>query len=130
VRDLKRIIITEEAPLPIGPYSQAIKSNNLVFVSGQIPVDPKTGEVVDGTLADQTRQILNSIKAILETADSGINRVVKISVFMANLSYFEEVNSVFSEFFTVEPPARETVEVSRLPKDVNIEISCIAVADK
>lgn len=130
MRDLKRIIITEEAPLPIGPYSQAIKSNNLVFVSGQIPVDPKTGEVVDGTLADQTRQILNSIKAILETADSGINRVVKISVFMANLSYFEEVNSVFSEFFTVEPPARETVEVSRLPKDVNIEISCIAVADK
>ncbi len=127
---MKRIIITEEAPLPIGPYSQAIKSNNLVFVSGQIPVDPKTGEVVDGTIADQTRQILNSIKVILETADSGINRIVKISVFMANLSYFEEVNSVFSEFFTVEPPARETVEVSRLPKDVNIEISCIAVADK
>ncbi len=127
---MKRIIITEEAPLPIGPYSQAIKSNNLVFVSGQIPVDPKTGEVVDGTIADQTRQILNSIKVILETADSGINRVVKISVFMANLSYFEEVNSIFSEFFTVEPPARETVEVSRLPRDVNIEISCIAVADK
>lgn len=127
---MKRIIITEEAPLPTGPYSQAIKSNNLVFVSGQIPIDPKTGEVADGTLADQTRQILNNIKAILETADSGINRIVKISVFMANLSYFEEVNSVFSEFFTVEPPARETVEVSRLPKDVNIEISCIAVADK
>ena len=127
---MKRIIITEEAPLPLGPYSQAIKSNNLVFVSGQIPVDPKTGEVVDGTLADQTRQILNNIKAILETADSGINRIVKISVFMANLSYFEEVNSVFSEFFAAEPPARETVEVSRLPKDVNIEISCIAVADK
>jgi 2-iminobutanoate/2-iminopropanoate deaminase len=127
---LKRIIITEEAPLPIGPYSQAIKSNNLVFVSGQIPIDPRTGEVVDGTLADQTRRILNSIKAILETADSGINRIVKISVFMADLSYFEEVNSVFSEFFTAEPPARETVEVSRLPKDVNIEISCIAVADK
>lgn len=127
---MKRIIITEEAPLPIGPYSQAIKSNNLVFVSGQIPIDPVTGGVVDGTLADQTRQILNNIRAILETADSGINRIVKISVFMANLSYFEEVNSVFSEFFTIEPPARDTVEVSRLPKDVNIEISCIAVADK
>lgn len=127
---LKRIIITEEAPLPVGPYSQAIKSDSLVFVSGQIPIDPKTGEMISGSLTEQTRQILANIGAILETADSGLNKIVKISVFLTNLEDFEEVNSVFAEVFTVEPPARETVEVSRIPKEANIEISCIAVADK
>ena len=130
MRILKRIIITEEAPLPVGPYSQAIKSDNLVFVSGQIPIDPKTGEMISGSLTEQTRQILANIGSILETADSGLSKIVKISVFLINMEDFEEVNSVFAEVFAVEPPARETVEVSRLPKEANIEISCIAVADK
>lgn len=86
--------------------------------------------MISGSLAEQTRQILANIGAILETADSGLNKIVKISVFLTNLEDFEEVNSVFAEVFTVEPPARETVEVSRIPKEANIEISCIAVADK
>jgi 2-iminobutanoate/2-iminopropanoate deaminase len=130
VKILKRIIITEEAPLPVGPYSQAIKSGDLVFVSGQIPIDPKTNELVSGSIADKTRQVLENIGAILEAADSSLLKIVKISVFLINLNHFDEINSVFNEIFTSEPPARETVEVSRLPKDVDIEISCIAVADK
>lgn len=127
---MRRMIITEDAPLPVGPYAQAIKSDNLVFVSGQIPIDPKTGELVRGSIADETRQVLENIRAILETADSSLTKVAKISVFLVNLDHFEEVNSVFGEVFAVEPPARETVEVSRLPKDASLEISCIAVADK
>lgn len=127
---LKRIIITEDAPLPVGPYSQAIKSGDLVFVSGQIPISAKTDELVGGSISDKTRQVLENIGAILEAADSSLNKVVKISVFLKNLNHFDEVNSIFTEIFTSEPPARETVEVSRLPKDVDIEISCIAVADK
>jgi 2-iminobutanoate/2-iminopropanoate deaminase len=127
---MKRIIITEEAPLPVGPYSQAIKSDNLVFVSGQIPIDPATGALAKGSIGDKVRLILSNINAILETADSGLNKVVKISVYMTDLRDFEEVNTVFAELFSAEPPTRETVEVSRLPKDADIEISCIAVADK
>ncbi len=127
---MKRIIITEGAPMPVGPYSQAIKSNDLVFVSGQIPIDPLTGALDKGSIAEQTRLILSNIGAILETADSGLNRVVKISVFMRNINAFEEVNSVFAEVFSTEPPARETVQVSKLPKNADLEISCIAVADK
>ena len=125
-----QVIQTPKAGPPVGPYSQAIKSDSLVFVSGQIPIDPKTGEMINGSLTEQTRQILANIGSILETADSGLSKIVKISVFLINIEDFEEVNSVFAEVFAVEPPARETVEVSRLPKEANIEISCIAVADK
>jgi len=127
---LKRIIISEDAPLPVGPYSQAIKTGDLVFVSGQIPINPKTGEILRGSIADQTRQILANIGAILQVADSSVNKIVNISVFLVNLDQFEEVNTVFVEFFSNEAPTRETVEVARLPKNVDIEISCIAVADK
>lgn len=127
---MKRIIISEDAPLPVGPYSQAIKTGDLVFVSGQIPINPKTGEILRGSIADQTRQILTNIDAILQVADSSVNKIVKVSVFLVNLDQFEEVNTVFAEFFSNEAPARETVGVSRLPKNVDIEISCIAVADK
>jgi len=127
---LKRIIISEDAPLPVGPYSQAIKTGDLVFVSGQIPINPKTGEILRGSIADQTRQILANIDAILQVADSSVNKIVNISVFLVNLDQFEEVNTVFTEFFSNEAPARETVGVARLPKNVDIEISCIAVADK
>jgi len=127
---LKRIIISEDAPLPVGPYSQAIKTGNLVFVSGQIPINPKTSEILRGDIADQARQILTNIDAILQVADSSVNKVVKISVFLVNLDQFEKVNTVFAEFFSNEAPARETVGVARLPKNVDIEISCIAVADK
>ena len=127
---MKRIIITEEAPLPVGPYSQAIKSDGLVFVSGQIPIDAATGVLSQDSMAEQARLVLSNIGAILETADSGLNKIAKISVFLTDLKNFEEVNAVFAEVFSSEPPARETVEVSRLPKDADIEISCIAVADK
>jgi len=127
---LKRIIITEDAPLPVGPYSQAIKTDNLIFVSGQIPINPETDELVRGDIVEETRQILNNINAVLEAADSSLGKIVKISVFMLDLGQFDRVNQVFNEFFSSEPPARETVEVSRLPKDVDIEISCIAVANK
>ncbi len=127
---MKRIIITEDAPLPVGPYSQAIKTDNLIFVSGQIPINPETDELVRGDIVEETRQILKNINAVLEAADSSLGKIVKISVFMLDLGQFDRVNQVFSEFFSSEPPARETVEVSRLPKDVDIEISCIAVANK
>ena len=127
---MKRIIITEDAPLPVGPYSQAIKTDNLIFVSGQIPINPETDELVRGDIVEETRQILNNINAVLEAADSSLGKIVKISVFMLDLGQFDRVNQVFNEFFSSEPPARETVEVSRLPKDVDIEISCIAVANK
>ena len=127
---MKRIIITEDAPLPVGPYSQAIKTDNLIFVSGQIPINPETDELVRGDIVEETRQILSNINAVLEAADSSLGKIVKISVFMLDLGQFDRVNQVFNEFFSSEPPARETVEVSRLPKDVDIEISCIAVANK
>lgn len=126
---MKRAIITEDAPLPIGAYSQAIKIGNLVFVSGQIPINPKTGELVSGSVADETRKVLENIGAILEAANSSLNKVVKISVFVVNLDHFDQINSVFNEIFAHEPPARETVEVSRLPRNAGIEISCIAAAD-
>lgn len=120
-------IISEDAPRPIGPYSQAVKCDNLIFVSGQIGIDPLTGELTKGGIKEETKRVLENIKAILEVGDSSLERVVRISVFLTNLDYFEEVNSVFEDYFKTEPPARETVEVSRLPKGANIEISAIAL---
>ncbi len=125
----KTVIITEQAPLPVGPYSQAIKIENLIFVSGQIPLDPKTGEVVKGDIREKTRLVFRNIEAILQAANSSLSKIVKISVFLKRLGDFSDVNSVFEDVFTEAPPARETMEVSALPRDADIEISVIALAN-
>ncbi len=122
----KTKIISGDAPLPIGPYSQAIKFNGLVFVSGQIAIDPVTAEMIDGGIKDQGRQIMENIKAVLEAADSSLEKVVKLTVYLGSIDFFSSLNDVLKEYFKGDYPARETVEVCRLPKDADIEISCIA----
>ncbi len=121
-------IITEEAPFAIGPYSQAIRAGEMVFVSGQLPIDASSNEMIDGTVADMTRAVFRNISSILVAADSSLDRIVKLTVYLQDLADFAEVNSVFEEVFRSEPPARETVQVAGLPKDSRIEISAVAVA--
>lgn len=122
----KTLIITDEAPEPIGPYSQAIKHANLVFVSGQIAIDPKTGEMVEGGVKEQARCIMENIKAILQAADSSLDKILKATIYLKSMDFFSSVNEVFLEYLKGDHPARETVEVSRLPKDADLEISVIA----
>jgi len=124
----KTIIQTDKAPEAIGPYSQGVKIEKvgLIFVSGQIPLNPESKELVSGSIGDETRQILLNLKAILEEAKSGLDKVVKTCVFLKNMDDFAQMNQVYSEFFKKDPPARSTVEVSRLPKGVRIEIEAIA----
>ncbi len=121
---MKQIIFTEKAPAAIGPYSQAVLSNGTLYVSGQIAL-----ALVEAgaNIEDETRQIMKNISAILEAADMTFENVVKCSIFVKDMNNFAAINGVYGEFFTTNPPARETVEVARLPKDVNVEISCIAV---
>jgi 2-iminobutanoate/2-iminopropanoate deaminase len=125
---MKEIIETKNAPSPIGPYSQAIRANGLLFVSGQIPLDPATGKTVEGDIAAQTRQVMNNLAAILSAAGSGLNQVVKTTVFLANLDDFPSFNQVYGEFLGNVKPARATVQVSRLPKEVLIQVEAIALA--
>ena len=127
--DNKEVISTTEAPQAIGPYSQAVRAGSLVFVSGQIPVDPLTGEVVKGDIRAQTRRVLENLKGVLEAAGSSLEKVVKTTVFLANMGDYGAVNEVYAEFFSGSRPARATVEVARLPKDVGVEIEAIAIAD-
>jgi 2-iminobutanoate/2-iminopropanoate deaminase len=122
---MNEIIFTQNAPKPVGPYSQAIKVGNTIYVSGQIPIDPKTGEVVKGGIREQTRQVLDNIKNILEAGGFSLKDVVIVFVFLKDLSTFNEFNEIYGEYFKENPPARVTAEVSRLPKDVLIEISAI-----
>jgi 2-iminobutanoate/2-iminopropanoate deaminase len=119
-------IYTEKAPKPIGPYSQAIKYENLVFISGQIAIDPISNEFINGDIQTQTRIILENIKAILEEAGLNMNHVIKTTIYLKNLEDFPVVNQIYGEYFTDHKPARATVEVSRLPKDALIEIEVIA----
>ncbi|KAF1857286.1 hypothetical protein Lal_00015325 [Lupinus albus] len=123
-----QVITTDNAPQAIGPYSQAIKHNGLVFVSGQIPLDPETMTLVTGSIKDQTRRVLNNLKAILEAAGTNMERVLKATVFLKDMADFEEVNQVYSEFFSQHKPARACVQVARLPKDVAVEIEVVAAA--
>ncbi|AAL64603.1 RidA family protein [Pyrobaculum aerophilum] len=123
---MKEVIYTDKAPKPIGPYSQAVRVGNLLFVSGQIPVDPKTGEVVKGDIRDQTRQVLENIKAVLEAAGYTLNDVVMAFVFLADMNHFPLFNEVYAMYFPERPPARVTVQAARLPRDVLIEIAVIA----
>ena len=124
---MKESISTPKAPGAIGPYSQAVKVNNLVFVSGQIPLNPETGQVVQGDIKAQAGQALENIKAILKAAGSSLNDVVKTTVFMKNLKDFAAMNAVYQEYFQENPPARTTIEVVGLPRDAIIEIEAIAV---
>lgn len=122
----KRIINTPNAPAPIGPYSQAVASNGTLYISGQIPIDPSSGELISSGIQDETHQVMKNLKAILEKASVSFNHVVKTSIFVADMGDFAAINEVYGSYFGENPPARETVEVSTLPKNVNVEISCIA----
>lgn len=125
---MKKIIRTEMAPRPIGPYSQAVVAGGLVFVSGQTSMDPVTGELVRGDVRTQTRLILLNISAILEAASTDLSRVVRAGVFLADMNDFAEMNDAYREFFEREPPARTTVEAARLPLDARVEIEVVALA--
>ena len=124
----KQVVNTDQAPAAIGPYSQAVKVGEMVFVSGQIPIDPATGDIVQGDIKAQTRQVLTNLNAVLTAAGSSLEKTVKTTVFITNMDEFTQVNEVYSEFFTDQPPARACVEVSRLPKGVAVEIDAIAVS--
>ncbi|WP_089681134.1 RidA family protein [Catalinimonas alkaloidigena] len=123
----KKVIRTEQAPAPIGPYSQAIAAQGFLFVSGQIALNPRTGELVGGTIPEETHQVMKNLEQILQKAGSSFEKVVKCTIFVKDMNHFSTVNEVYGQYFQQQPPARETVEVSRLPKDVNVEISCIAM---
>jgi 2-iminobutanoate/2-iminopropanoate deaminase len=123
----KEIVCTDRAPAAIGPYSQAIKAGGFVFVSGQIPIDPVTGKVVEGDIKVQTRQVLNNLREVLAAAGTSLERVVKATVFITDMNDFPGLNEVYAEFFARSAPARSCVAVSRLPKDVLVEIEAIAL---
>ena len=125
---MQEIIMTQSAPTPIGPYSQAVRANGFIFVSGQIPIDPVSGQIVGGDVSIQTRQVLKNLLAILEAAGSGVNKVVKTSIFLTNLDDFAKVNLVYEEYFGEVRPARATVQVARLPREVLVEIEAVALA--
>src|SRR5260221_1743499 len=127
---MREIISTKDAPQAIGPYSQAIKANGFVFVSGQVAIDPATQQVISGDVAVQTDRTMKNLAAILKAAGSGLEKVVRSTVFLKNMGDFGAMNEVYGKYFTSEPPARATVEVSRLPKDVAVEIDVIALAWK
>lgn len=122
----KEIITSTQSPAPIGPYSQAVKAGNTLYVSGQIPTDPATGELVQGSVADEARQSLKNLEAILKAADYGFEDVVKATIFLRSMDDFTAVNEVYGQFVGPKPPARETVAVAGLPKNVRVEISVIA----
>lgn len=123
----KEIIFTSEAPAPIGPYSQAVKAGDTLYVSGQIPMDAETGEMINANITEETHQVMKNLDAILSEAGLDFSNVVKCSIFIKDMGQFATINEAYGMYFKENPPARETVEVARLPKDVNVEISCIAV---
>ena len=125
---MKEIIATDNAPKAIGPYSQAVRLNGAVFFSGQIPLDPVTGELVHGTIQMQTERVLENLKAVVEAAGLTLQDVVKTTVFLKNLSDFGAMNEVYARYFGTNSPARSTVEVARLPRDVHIEVDAIAMS--
>lgn len=124
---MKKEIKTDKAPKAIGPYSQAIMANGLIFASGQIAINPSTGELITGTIEEETRLVLNNLKAVLEAAGSSFDKVIKCTVFLQNMDDFSRMNAVYGEFFKPPYPARAAVQVARLPKDVKVEIETIAI---
>ncbi len=124
---MKKIIHTNEAPPPVGPYSQAVMVGNLVFTAGQIPLHPQTGNLEENDIRKQTERVIKNVEAVLKAAGSDLSQVIKTTVFLKNMNDFAQMNEVYGKFFSEHPPARSAVEVSRLPKDVLVEIECIAV---
>jgi 2-iminobutanoate/2-iminopropanoate deaminase len=124
---MKEIITTDKAPGAIGPYSQAIKAGGFVFCSGQIPIDPATGNFVSEAIGEQTEQVLKNMSAVLEAAGSSLNDVVKTTVFLADMNDFAEMNEIYGRYFSDNKPARATVEAARLPRDARVEIECVAL---
>jgi 2-iminobutanoate/2-iminopropanoate deaminase len=125
---MRDVIATKDGPQAIGPYSQAIRANGFVFVSGQVAIDPSTQQVITGDVATQTDRVLKNLSAILKAAGSGLEKVVRCGVFLKNMGDFAAMNEVYGRHFSKAPPARSTVEVARLPKDVLVEIDVIALA--
>ena len=122
----KKVIFTDKAPAPVGPYSQAIEAGNFLFVAGQIPADPATGEIIYGDIQKATKQVLENIKAILEAAGYLMSDVVRCRVYLKDLEQFSKMNEIFQQYFVEDPPARVAFEAQRLPKDVDVEISATA----
>lgn len=125
----RRIISTDNAPKAIGPYSQAIRSGEFIFCAGQIPLDPATGKIVEGDISVQTRRVLDNLSAVLDAAGGSLSRVIKTTVFLANLDDFKQMNETYAEFFPSMPPVRSTVQVARLPAGALIEIDAIAITN-
>ncbi len=123
----KEIINSEKAPAPIGPYNQAVKAGGFLFTSGQIALDAESGQLIEGGIEEQARKVLDNLLAVLKAANADFNSVVKTTIFLKDMNDFAAVNSVYAEYFTDSAPARSTVEVARLPKDVLVEIDCIAI---
>jgi 2-iminobutanoate/2-iminopropanoate deaminase len=126
---MKSIIFTEKAPAPIGPYSQAVQTGNMLFISGQIPIDPETNELISGSIKDEAEQVMQNLSALLLKAGFSFENVVKTTIFLSEMNHFGDVNQVYGSYFKSDYPARETVAVLGLPKNVNVEISLIAVKD-
>jgi len=126
-KTMKKQVMTDNAPKAIGPYSQGIIANGFVFCSGQIPIDPATGELNQGTIEGQTRQVLKNVSAVLEAAGSSLDEAVKVTVFLQDMNDFGKMNAVYAEFFKAPNPARAAVQVARLPRDVKVEIEAIAI---
>jgi len=124
---LKSVVYSDNAPEPIGPYSQAIQAGNMLFMSGQIAIQKSSGKFIVGSIEEETIQVMTNISDILTSAGMDFSNVVKSSIFMKDMNNFPKINEVYGRYFKENPPARESIEVSRLPKDVNVEISCIAV---
>jgi len=125
---MKQVILTDRGPKPIGPYSQAVRTNGFLFVSGQVALDPKSGQLVGADVRQQTERVLDNLKAILEAAGVSLSHVVKTTVFLKDMNDFAAMNEVYARYFTAAAPARSTVQVSRLPKDTLVEIEVIAAA--
>ncbi len=126
---MKTIISTANAPAAIGPYSQAVVSKGFAFLSGQIPLDPATGKLIDGDIAAQTVRVFDNLKAVLEASGSSLAQVVKTTVYLKDMGEFAKMNEVYATYFPDQPPARATVEAARLPRDVRVEIDCVAVVE-
>ncbi len=124
---MREIVTTDRGPKAIGPYSQAVKANGFVFVSGQVAIDPKTQQVIEGAIVPQTERVMENLKGIVEAAGSSLDKVVKSTVFLADMNDFAAMNEVYARYFPANPPARATVQVSRLPKDVRVEIEVVAL---
>ncbi|SRR5579871_4446519 len=126
---MKKIVSTDGAPKAIGPYSQAVVANGLAFLSGQIPLDPASGQMVEGDIAAQTERVLENLKSVLAAAGSSLGRVVRTTVYLKDMGEFAKMNEVYGRYFASDPPARATVEAARLPRDARVEIDCIATVD-